>query len=98
MDRQAFVRIYLYHLPIAIVFLERCHLHGMPRAAVLCACLVLTVALAGASYRWVETPFLRRKERLGDIHSEKPGCREFPQGQAARTPSRVPAHLAEAAK
>jgi peptidoglycan/LPS O-acetylase OafA/YrhL len=54
--------IYLYHLPIAMLFLERCHLRGAPRAAVLCGCLLFTVLLAGVSYRWVETPFLRRKE------------------------------------
>jgi peptidoglycan/LPS O-acetylase OafA/YrhL len=66
--------IYLYHLPIAIVFLERCHLHGPSRAVVLCACLVLTVALAGASYRWVETPFLRRKARLGETQTATSGA------------------------
>jgi peptidoglycan/LPS O-acetylase OafA/YrhL len=59
--------IYLYHLPIALVFLERCHLRGAPRAAVLCGCVLLTVLVAGASYHWVEAPFLRRKGRFTAI-------------------------------
>jgi peptidoglycan/LPS O-acetylase OafA/YrhL len=64
--------IYLYHLPIAIVFLERCHLAGVPRAAVLCGCVLLTVLVASASYRWVEAPFLRRKERFTAISAHHP--------------------------
>ncbi len=64
--------IYLYHLPIAIVFLERCHLRGAPRAAVLFGCVLLTVLVANASYRWVEAPFLRRKERFTAISAHQP--------------------------
>lgn len=64
--------IYLYHLPIAFVFLERCHLRGVPRAATLSGCVLLTVLVAGASYRWVETPFLRRKERFASTPAQQP--------------------------
>jgi peptidoglycan/LPS O-acetylase OafA/YrhL len=64
--------IYLYHWPIALLFLERCHLSGAPRAAVLCGCILLSVLVAGASYRWVETPFLRRKERLLAVSNHQP--------------------------
>jgi peptidoglycan/LPS O-acetylase OafA/YrhL len=64
--------IYLYHWPIALLFLERCHLSGAPRAAVLCGCILLTVLVAGASYRWVEAPFLRRKERLLAVSNPQP--------------------------
>jgi peptidoglycan/LPS O-acetylase OafA/YrhL len=64
--------IYLYHLPIAFLFLERCHLSGAPRAAVICGCVLLTVLAAGASYRWVEAPFLRRKERFATTSAEQP--------------------------
>jgi peptidoglycan/LPS O-acetylase OafA/YrhL len=64
--------IYLYHLPIAMVFLERCHLRGAPRGAVLCGCLLLTTLVAGASYRWVEAPFLRRKARFASIPAQQP--------------------------
>jgi peptidoglycan/LPS O-acetylase OafA/YrhL len=64
--------IYLYHLPITIVFLERCHLRGAPRAAALFGCVLLTVLVAGASYRWVETPFLRRKERFTATPAQQP--------------------------
>ena len=78
--------IYLYHLPIAIVFLERCHLRGAPRAAVLCGCVLLTVLVANASYRWVEAPFLRRKERFTAVSADQP-----------RVPAQVlPAHSARA--
>jgi peptidoglycan/LPS O-acetylase OafA/YrhL len=72
--------IYLYHLPIAIVFLERCHLAGVPRAAVLCGCVLLTVLVASASYRWVEAPFLRRKERFTAIsaHQTRVGTQVLP--------------------
>lgn len=64
--------IYLYHLPIAFVFLERCHLRGAPRAAALCGCVLLTILVAGASYRWVEAPFLRRKERFTATPAQQP--------------------------
>jgi peptidoglycan/LPS O-acetylase OafA/YrhL len=31
--------------------------------------LTLTVVLAAASYRWLESPFLRLKERFAHVHS-----------------------------
>jgi peptidoglycan/LPS O-acetylase OafA/YrhL len=31
--------------------------------------LALTVALAAASYRWLESPFLRLKERFAHVQS-----------------------------
>jgi peptidoglycan/LPS O-acetylase OafA/YrhL len=56
--------IYLYHLPVAVVFLQLCTWRGAARTAAMCGCVVFTVLLAYASYRWIEAPFLRCKDRL----------------------------------
>ena len=56
--------IYLYHYPLAIAFVAGRHLQGFHYAGVVSACIVASVLLAAASFRWVETPFLRRKDRF----------------------------------
>ena len=58
--------IYLYHYPLAVlvVYAPIFHLDGAQHNGAIVACLCITVALAAASYRWIETPFLRRKDRL----------------------------------
>jgi peptidoglycan/LPS O-acetylase OafA/YrhL len=56
--------IYLYHYPISVVFLKERDLHGIAYAAAVVACLLGSFALAALSYRFVETPFLRRKARF----------------------------------
>jgi peptidoglycan/LPS O-acetylase OafA/YrhL len=62
--------IYLYHLPVAVVFLQLCTWRGPARTAALCGCVAFTVLLAYASYRWIEAPFLRRKDRLIGVRVE----------------------------
>jgi peptidoglycan/LPS O-acetylase OafA/YrhL len=57
--------IYLYHFPLAVAFVGERHLHGLHYAVAVTVCVAGSLLLAAASYRWVETPFLRRKDRLG---------------------------------
>ena len=54
--------IYLYHFPIIMVLSFQLDF-GLPRWAVAMLALALTLAMAGVSYRWLETPFLRLKRR-----------------------------------
>ena len=56
--------IYLYHYPLAVVFVEAHLFHGAEHTAAVVACLVATVVIAAASYRWIETPFLELKNRF----------------------------------
>jgi peptidoglycan/LPS O-acetylase OafA/YrhL len=56
--------IYLYHFPLAVAFVEAHHLEGARFVAVVGGCIAASMLLAAVSFRWVETPFLRRKERL----------------------------------
>jgi peptidoglycan/LPS O-acetylase OafA/YrhL len=55
--------IYLYHYPFAIAVVQAHHWHGWGLLLIDIPCIGGSVALAAASYRWVELPFLRRKQR-----------------------------------
>jgi peptidoglycan/LPS O-acetylase OafA/YrhL len=59
--------IYLYHFPLAAAFAVGRHRPGMQDAVAVSVCVAVSVLLAAASYRWIETPFLRRKDRLGTV-------------------------------
>lgn len=54
--------IYLYHLPITMVLAFQLDV-GLPDFARALLTVALTITVAGASYRWLETPFLRLKRR-----------------------------------
>lgn len=55
--------LYLYHFPILSVLAHHIEL-GVPNWANAIIGVVLSFAVAAASYRWVELPFLRRKARF----------------------------------
>ena len=56
--------IYLYHYPLAVVFVEAHLFHGAAHSVAVLGCLIITLIVAASSYRWIETPFLRLKKRL----------------------------------
>ena len=70
--------IYLWHLGINGYFLIRFH---WPEALIAPAGALLGVAIGAASFRWVETPFLRLKTHFVAV----PEAREVVRAQTART-------------
>jgi peptidoglycan/LPS O-acetylase OafA/YrhL len=70
--------IYLYHFPLAVVFVEGRQLHGLHQAMVVTGCVIVSLVLAAASYRWVETPFLNRKDRFAALPQLQPVAAGLP--------------------
>ena len=58
--------LYLYHFPILSVFRHQLDL-GLDEGVRVILGVVLSVAVAGASYRFIELPFLRLKRRFGSV-------------------------------
>jgi peptidoglycan/LPS O-acetylase OafA/YrhL len=71
--------LYLWHVPLVWVLLP--HLTDVPLLVRAIVLFVVSYGLAMASYRWIELPFLRRKNRLAS-----------PQDSAIPTP-RQPAEM-----
>jgi peptidoglycan/LPS O-acetylase OafA/YrhL len=73
--------IYLYHYPLAVVLANAplFHFRGAQHTVAVAAALCITVIVAAASYRWIESPFLRLKERTAA------GKAPAPQSQLAAT-------------
>lgn len=61
--------IYLFHDPLALVFVQSQMFHGASHDIATICCVVASVILAAASFRFVETPLLRLKARFVG-HSE----------------------------
>jgi peptidoglycan/LPS O-acetylase OafA/YrhL len=72
--------IYLYHYPLALVLVQAHLFHGAEHSMAVVACLLITLVVAAASYRWIETPFLRLKTRYTN------GTEPAPQQSASWLP------------
>lgn len=59
--------VYIYNYPIAALV----GLVGLPHPAILAVEAVASVAAAAVSYRWIELPALRAKDRLGALVARK---------------------------
>jgi peptidoglycan/LPS O-acetylase OafA/YrhL len=62
--------IYLYHFPLALVLVHAGIFHGLAHFGALTLGVAASVAIAAASYRWIELPFLRYKKRFAGISSQ----------------------------
>jgi peptidoglycan/LPS O-acetylase OafA/YrhL len=56
--------IYLFNYPISVILLQHNRRHGLHRLELTVLGVIAIVLIAGASYRWVEQPFLKRKVRF----------------------------------
>jgi peptidoglycan/LPS O-acetylase OafA/YrhL len=55
--------IYLYNYPISVILLAHLQTHNTTRLALSVLGILVAIAIAAASYKWVEQPFLARKAR-----------------------------------
>ena len=58
--------VYLYHYPLALVVMQAHLFHGAEHSMAVVTSLLITLVVAAASYRWIETPFLRLKRRYSE--------------------------------
>lgn len=64
--------IYLFHDPLALVFVQSPMFHGAAHVIATLCCVVASIILAAVSFRYVESPFLRLKSRFVDGIGQKP--------------------------
>jgi peptidoglycan/LPS O-acetylase OafA/YrhL len=69
--------IYLYHYPLAVIFVQNSHARGLGRGVAILACTAATIVLAACSYRWVELPFLRRKKMFTPDRPRSPAMHDL---------------------
>jgi peptidoglycan/LPS O-acetylase OafA/YrhL len=61
--------IYLFNYPISVILLAHLHTHNTTRLALSVLGILISIAIAAASYRWVEQPFLARKARYSSART-----------------------------
>jgi peptidoglycan/LPS O-acetylase OafA/YrhL len=61
--------IYLYNYPISVILLAHLHTHNTTRLALSMLGILASIAIAAASFKWVEQPFLARKARYTAIRT-----------------------------
>jgi peptidoglycan/LPS O-acetylase OafA/YrhL len=57
---------------LALVFVQAHVFHGGEHNVAVIACILITLLLAAVSHRWVETPFLRLKDRVAGEQTPTP--------------------------
>jgi peptidoglycan/LPS O-acetylase OafA/YrhL len=67
--------IYLFHDPLALVFVQSPMFRGAAHLIATMCCVAFSIVLAAISFRFVETPFLRLKYRFeGSRRENSPGA------------------------
>jgi peptidoglycan/LPS O-acetylase OafA/YrhL len=64
--------IYLFHDPLALVFVQSPMFHGASHVVATICCVVASIIMAAISFRFIEKPFLRLKSGFVGGAGHKP--------------------------